>query len=499
MDHGSPGGADPLSGVAVRPDVPAPLRTPALSAWVTAAAILVLVAIVVFFTWTHLTGDRLDSVEDPERALLLVVGRTLDAEAALDTVARWERQLHRAAGLESGRELDEAIRWFEELEVVSLDPRVDVALAVLEGEAQRSDAVLRTTAAWATREEPLPALAEVISAAYLARPDEPTQVRDLWRQSAEAVPDGWFRDQLARRLAQAIGDPELAQQADASQHARVTSLLTRIRAINAALVGIVVTGILAVSLAVRRRRAGLAALRVALAPIPPPWSGRMGLAVLVRACALSGVLTVGGGLLMARTVRADSALTEAGLAALMALPFLLLIPRQLLRPVGLDFRRAFGLAPASGGGGATFLVLAMLLAAGVAVDFGLTLLGEWRGWSAHWTEWFDASLAWGGPVDVLGSLFGLVLLAPVVEELVFRGLLFGTLRRGLNMWTSAVLSAAVFAVAHGYGAWGFASVFSSGVLWALAYERTGSLLPPILAHAATNFMTASVLMILLRW
>lgn len=122
----------------------------------------------------------------------------------------------------------------------------------------------------------------------------------------------------------------------------------------------------------------------------------MGLAVLVRACALSGVLTVGGGLLMARTVRADSALTEAGLAALMALPFLLLIPRQLLGPVGLDFRRAFGLAPASGGGGATFLVLAMLLAAGVAVDFGLTLLGDWRGWSAHWTEWFDASLAWGG-------------------------------------------------------------------------------------------------------
>ena len=37
------------------------------------------------------------------------------------------------------------------LEVVSLDPRVDVALAVLEGEAQRPDAVLRTTAAWATR------------------------------------------------------------------------------------------------------------------------------------------------------------------------------------------------------------------------------------------------------------------------------------------------------------------------------------------------------------
>jgi uncharacterized protein len=499
VDHGSPDAADPLSGVAPPPDAPIPLRTPALSAWVTAAAVLVLVALVAFFTWTHLTSDRLDAVDDPERALLLLVGRTLDAEVALDTVAGWERRLHRAAGLESGRELDEAIRWFEELEAVSLDLRVDVALAVLQGEAQRPDALLKTTASWATRQEPLPALGELISAAYLEHPDTPVRILELWRQNAETVPEGWFHDQLARRLARAIGDDDLAQQAETAQRSLVASLLTRIRAINAALVLVVLAGIAGAVLAVARPRAGRAAFRVALAPVPPPWPGRVGLAVVVRASALSGLLTVGGGLLVARADRADSAFTEAGLSALMALPFILLVPRLLLRPVGLDFRRAFGLMPVPGGARATVLVVTMLLALGIVADFCLTLIGDWRGWSAHWTEWFDASLAWGGVADVLASLFALVIVAPVLEELVFRGLIFGTLRRGLSVWTSAVLSAAVFAVAHGYGAWGFASVFFSGVLWALAYERTGSLLPPILAHAATNLMTAAVLMVLLRW
>jgi membrane protease YdiL (CAAX protease family) len=499
MDHGAPGGPDALSGVAVSGAGPGVRPTPALSGWVTSAALLVLLAVVGFFMWTHLTGDRLDSVADPERALLLVVGRTLDAEAALDSVSGWERRLHRAAGLESGRELDEAIAWFEELERVSLDPRVDIALAVLEGEAQRADALLRTTAAWATREGPLPALAEIVSAAYLARPDDPAGLRTLWRQTSGSVPEGWFRDQLARRLAQSIGDVELAREAEAAQRVRVASLLARIRSINTVLVAVVVTGLLAMALVLRARRAGWDALRVGAAPLPPPWPGGRGLSVLVRASALSGALVIAGGLLVARRVWLDSALTDAGLSALMALPFVVLIPPQLLRPAGLDFRGAFGFSLGPGSGRAVLLALGILLAAGIAVDFGLTLIGDWRGWSAHWTEWFDAALAWGSAVDIAAGLFGLVVVAPVVEELVFRGVLYGTLRGGLSVWVSAALSAAVFALAHGYGAWGFASVFLSGVLWALAYEKTGSLLPSILAHAATNFMTAAVLIVLLRW
>ena len=58
--------------------------------------------------------------------------------------------------------------------------------------------------------------------------------------------------------------------------------------------------------------------------------------------------------------------------------------------------------------------------------------------------------------------------------------------------------AGVFALAHGYGLSGFATVFASGVLWAWAYERTGSLLPGMAAHALNNLGVATALALLLR-
>jgi CAAX protease family protein len=182
----------------------------------------------------------------------------------------------------------------------------------------------------------------------------------------------------------------------------------------------------------------------------------------------------------------------------MAIPFLVFVSRWLLAPAALDFRRGFGLWPIPGGARPLVLALTILIAAGVVIDFGFTLIGDWRGWSAHWTEWFEAPLAWGRPTEVAASLFGLLVGAPVLEELIFRGLIFGTLRRRFSLVLSALVSAGVFAAAHGYGTSGSASVFASGLLWAIAYERTGSLLPTMLAHAASNTMTAVVLMVLLR-
>jgi membrane protease YdiL (CAAX protease family) len=57
----------------------------------------------------------------------------------------------------------------------------------------------------------------------------------------------------------------------------------------------------------------------------------------------------------------------------------------------------------------------------------------------------------------------------------------------------------VFGVAHGYGLQGFAAVTWSGMIWALGYERTRSLLPGILAHAAGNLLATLSFMLLLRF
>jgi len=77
--------------------------------------------------------------------------------------------------------------------------------------------------------------------------------------------------------------------------------------------------------------------------------------------------------------------------------------------------------------------------------------------------------------------------AGVFEEVTCRGVLYLSLRRRFGVLFSAALSAAVFGGLHFYSAFGFVCVSVFGFVQALAVERTRSLLPAILAHAATNF------------
>ena len=74
--------------------------------------------------------------------------------------------------------------------------------------------------------------------------------------------------------------------------------------------------------------------------------------------------------------------------------------------------------------------------------------------------------------------------APLFEEFIFRGLIFGGLRRSFGVWPATLASAAVFAIMH--PAISLLPVFVMGVCAALVYERTRSLLAPMLLHAAYN-------------
>jgi membrane protease YdiL (CAAX protease family) len=74
--------------------------------------------------------------------------------------------------------------------------------------------------------------------------------------------------------------------------------------------------------------------------------------------------------------------------------------------------------------------------------------------------------------------------APVFEEFVFRGLIFGGLRRSLGLATSTLASAAIFAIVHPPAA--VIPVFVMGACAALIYERTGALVGPMLVHALYN-------------
>ncbi len=83
-----------------------------------------------------------------------------------------------------------------------------------------------------------------------------------------------------------------------------------------------------------------------------------------------------------------------------------------------------------------------------------------------------------------------VVAAPLFEEFIFRGLIFGGLRRSLGAAPSITASAAVFAIVHPPVS--MIPVLVLGLFAGLAYERTRMLLAPILAHALYNAVVLEV-------
>ena len=79
-----------------------------------------------------------------------------------------------------------------------------------------------------------------------------------------------------------------------------------------------------------------------------------------------------------------------------------------------------------------------------------------------------------------------VVLAPIGEEILFRGFLYGGLSRKMNAFAAMAISSLVFAVSHQYSLTGLVFVFIYGLVFCWLYKRTGSLWPGILAHGLYN-------------
>ncbi len=82
-----------------------------------------------------------------------------------------------------------------------------------------------------------------------------------------------------------------------------------------------------------------------------------------------------------------------------------------------------------------------------------------------------------------------VLLIPIVEELLYRGLIQTSLQKYIGRWASLFAASLLFAAAHDFhGAWSFASYFVSGLLYGGIRIWTGSLGAPVLVHLIENLL-----------
>jgi membrane protease YdiL (CAAX protease family) len=79
-----------------------------------------------------------------------------------------------------------------------------------------------------------------------------------------------------------------------------------------------------------------------------------------------------------------------------------------------------------------------------------------------------------------------VILASVVEELVFRGGLYRALKFNLDRRSATILSSAIFALMH-FNLVSLLPLYVFGALLVKNYERFGNIAVPIIIHAAFNF------------
>lgn len=116
-----------------------------------------------------------------------------------------------------------------------------------------------------------------------------------------------------------------------------------------------------------------------------------------------------------------------------------------------------------------------IAAAAGAIAFGIAYLAvlrhiDWLPHQALPASWWMFALA--------------VVAAPLCEEFIFRGLIFGGLRRSMGAPGAIVISAAIFAIVH--PPLSILPVFVLGLCTGFAYERGKMLLAPMLVHAAYN-------------
>lgn len=111
-------------------------------------------------------------------------------------------------------------------------------------------------------------------------------------------------------------------------------------------------------------------------------------------------------------------------------------------------------------------------------------------------SYLEVSKAISNASDSYLSLIGIVIVAPVFEEIFFRGFIFGYLKKNFNIVGAIIVQALVFGVMHGNMIQG---IYSSilGIVFAVVYIHYESLFACITLHIVVNFLGSVVNSLLL--
>jgi len=128
---------------------------------------------------------------------------------------------------------------------------------------------------------------------------------------------------------------------------------------------------------------------------------------------------------------------------------------------------------------------ACVVAVGIGVVLGLFGLGYVH--LVKQMQWFE--LPETPAPDYAQMLLLACVAAPLIEEVLFRGLVFSGLLRSVRLPLAVVWSALLFALMHPTHSW--PPVFLLGIATALMYRRSGFLPASMLLHATYNYVVVA--------
>lgn len=129
---------------------------------------------------------------------------------------------------------------------------------------------------------------------------------------------------------------------------------------------------------------------------------------------------------------------------------------------------------------------------GISIPFSLglnniLLLSNLAEYSEAYQETSEILYSPSFPVQIL--CVGIII--PIMEEMIFRGLIYRRMRRNVSMVKAMIFTSLMFGLYHGNSVQ-FIYALLSGLLLSYMYEKYGSLKAPVLAHMLMNIVSCAL-------
>lgn len=102
----------------------------------------------------------------------------------------------------------------------------------------------------------------------------------------------------------------------------------------------------------------------------------------------------------------------------------------------------------------------------------------------NWISMWDVDTVNIDSSVVILDAIGAIIFAPIIEELIFRGILFNRLKIRVGIFAAMIISSFLFAIGHEFG--GITSAFLFGMCMCILYLKTDNILIPMSVHFINN-------------